>query len=243
MFALVWPCSGGLCGKGAVFHMVYQPVPHSHLSHAAPGAAKSALKTEPATYGDDSGHALRPVQDHHRGPGGGNGAHPGTFAAGDDLQSAGTGEHRGLYLRPGLANGACLPGDHSDRDRGGFSEQQDLRRPLAGCCGGGPPHGKCHCGVCGRHPGGQGVQPVRRVLQAVFRCRDGQRPILCGLDGGQPEVYGGHAGGHPLGAAARSAGGSAAVGRWKFEHSCIPHHRRAVPGAYRTDGIGHDLCG
>ena len=184
MPALVRSGPGRLCGKGAVFHMVYQPVPHGHLSHAAPGAAKSALQTEPGTHGDDPGHALRPVQNHHRGPGGGNGAHPGSSAAGDDLQSAGAGEHRGLYLRPGLANGARLPGDHGDRDRGGFPEQQDLRRPLAGRRGGGPPHGKCHRGVCGRHPGSQGVQPVRRVLQAVLRCRDGKRPILCGLDGG-----------------------------------------------------------
>ena len=41
---------------------------------------------------------------------------------------------------------------------------RDLRRPLAGRRGGGPPHGKCHRGVCGRHPGGQGVQSVRRGL-------------------------------------------------------------------------------
>ena len=164
MPALVRSGPGRLCGKGAVFHMVYQPVPHGHLSHAAPGAAKSALQTEPGTHGDDPGHALRPVQNHHCGPGGRDGAHSGPFAAGDDLQFAGAGEHRGLYLRPGLANGARLPGDHGDRHRGGFPEQQNLRRPLAGRRGGGPPHGKCHRGVCGRHPGGQSVQPVRRVL-------------------------------------------------------------------------------
>ena len=184
MSALVRPGPGRLCGKGAVFHMVYQPVPHGHLSHAAPGAAKSALQTEPGAHGDDPGHALRPVQNHHCGPGGRDGAHPGSSAAGDDLQSAGAGEHRGLYLRPGLANGARLPGDHGDWVRSSLPERQDLRRPLAGRRGGRPPYGKCHRGVCGRHPGGQGVQPVRRVLQAVLRCRDGKRPILCGLDGG-----------------------------------------------------------
>lgn len=40
---------------------------------------------------------LRPVQDHHRGPGGRDGAHSGPLAAGDDLQSAGAGEHR-VYI-------------------------------------------------------------------------------------------------------------------------------------------------
>lgn len=43
-------------------------------------------------------------------------------------------------------------------------ERQDLRRPLAGRRRGGPLYGKCHRGVCRRHPGGQGVQPVRWVL-------------------------------------------------------------------------------
>ena len=49
--ALVRSGPGRLCGKGAVFHMVYQPVPHGHLSHAAACAAKSALQTEPGAMG------------------------------------------------------------------------------------------------------------------------------------------------------------------------------------------------
>ena len=164
MPALVWSGPGRLCGKGTVFHMVYQPVPHGHISHAAACAAKSALKTEPGANGDDSGHALRPVQDYHCGPCGRHGAHSCPSAARDDLQFAGASEHRGLYLRPGLANGARLPGDHGDRVHSSLPERQDLRRPLAGRRRGGPLYGKCHRGVCRRHPGGQGVQPVRWVL-------------------------------------------------------------------------------
>ena len=54
------------------------------------------------------------------------------------------------------------------------------------------------------------------------------RDRLCGLDGGQSEVYGDHAGSHPLGAATRPAGGTATVGRWKPEHLSLIHISEAA---------------
>ena len=95
MPALVWSGPGRLCGKGTVFHMVYQPVPHGHISHAAACAAKSALKTEPGANGTildtPSGQYKTTIVDRVEG------MEP-TLAhllPADDLQFAGASEHRG----------------------------------------------------------------------------------------------------------------------------------------------------
>ena len=69
-----------------------------------------------------------------------------------------------VYIFAGLADGACIAGDYGSGYAGIHAECQELRAPLAGGGGGGPSHGKRHCGVCGRHPGGEGLQPVRRFL-------------------------------------------------------------------------------
>ena len=125
---------------------------------------------------------------------------------------------------------------------GSLPEWQDSRCPLAGA----PWRwalGKCHRGVCG------GIQVVKAFSQSAGSYKrysdavtenaqyyvdwmaDNQKYMAV-----MQAVI-------PLGAAARPASGTAAVGQRKPEHRRIPHHRRAVPGAYRSSGISHDLCG
>lgn len=81
--------AGCLCRKGRLFRLVYGKVPHRHLSYAAGSEKGTAVQAVPRPDGNHSGYAVGPVQDDHRGPGGGYGADACTSAAGDDFQRTG----------------------------------------------------------------------------------------------------------------------------------------------------------
>ena len=149
--SVVYGGSGGLSGQNPALQSGTFPLPQGHLPDPAGHPEDGSVQNASLTLGRYSGYLQRTAQTNRGRSGGEYGDDAGPSAAGDDLQSAGTGMRSRVSVHAGLAHGIAESGVHSCGHGFYDGHYGQLWQGLSGCGGDDPGYERDHCGVHRRH--------------------------------------------------------------------------------------------